>query len=455
MCELPATITGVLEVFAPAFSRRIWARAQLLLLGAILAPGARTVTAVLRILGRSQERSFPSYHRVLSRARWSPKRLARLLLNLLLDAFLAPEAPVILGMDETLERRRGKKILAKGLYRDAARSSKSVHVKSHGLRWISVMLLAPVPWAVRVWALPFLTLLVPSEAYCQEKGTRYKTLSHWARQLIVLLSRWLHGRRVIVVADNNYSVLELLDQARRVGTIVLTRLRLNAALYDPAPSKEAFRKKHPRGQLPKKGARQMTPQARLSDPDTSWKRLCMRTHPGEEQEIDVATGTAVWFHNGKPPVPIRWVLVNDPAGKQEPQCFLSTDLALSAEEILGFFHLRWQVEVTFQEVRTHLGMETQRQWSQKAIERTTPVLLALFSVVTLLAKELLESGAELPVRRSAWYAKELPTFADTLALVRQQLWPLRIIRTSREETDVVLISRALLHRMSETLAYAA
>jgi hypothetical protein len=191
------------------------------------------------------------------------------------------------------------------------------------------------------------------------------------------------------------------------------------------------------------------------DPDTEWTRLLLRSHAGQEQEIDVATGTAVWLHNGKPPVPIRWVLIKDPAGKQDPQCFLSTDQTLSAKEILGFFHLRWQVEVTFQEVRTHRGVETQRQWSEKAKERTTPVLLGLFSVVTLLAKELIESGAELPVRRSAWYAKELPTFADTLALVRQQLWPLRISRTSREETDVVLIPRALLHRMTETLAYAA
>ncbi len=455
MCELPATLARVLDYFAPVFSRRIWARAQLLLLGAILAPGARTVTAALRAMGQTQSRAFPSYHRVLSRARWSPLRLACILLDLLLAAFLPPEAPVVLGLDETLERRRGKKILAKGLYRDAARSSKSVQVKSHGLRWIGVMLLAPILWAARVWALPFLTLLVPSEGYCPEKGKRYKTLSHWARQAIVLLSRWLKGRKLIVVADNNYSALELLHGAQRVGTSVITRLRLNAALYDPAPSEAQFRKQHPRGKLPKKGARQPTPEARLSDPATEWKRLRMRSQTGEESPIDVASGSAVWFHNGKPPVPIRWGLVKDPEGKQDPQCFLSTDQALSAEEILGFFHLRWQVEVTFQEVRTHLGVETQRQWSEKAIERTTPVLLGLFSVVTLLAKELLASGAELPVRRSAWYAKELPTFADTLALVRQHLWSLRIIRTSREETDVVLIPQALLHRMTETLAYAA
>jgi hypothetical protein len=158
---------------------------------------------------------------VLSRARWSPARLARRLLGLLLDAFLPPIAPVVVGIDETLERRRGKKIRAKGLYRDPVRSSKSVHVKSHGLRWISVMLLAPIPWAARVWALPFLTLLVPSQSYCQEKGKRYKTLSHWARQAIVLVSRWLEGQRVIVVADNNYSALDLLHGAQRVGTTVI------------------------------------------------------------------------------------------------------------------------------------------------------------------------------------------------------------------------------------------
>lgn len=458
MDHLPAAFRDVFARFAPLFSRPVWRRAELLLIGALLCPGSRTVAGVLRVLGLAHLRSFCGYHRVLSRSRWKSKRLSRTLLEMLLDALVPAGEPVILGIDETLERRRGAKIRAKGLYRDNARSSKSVHVKSHGLRWMSVMLLAPVPWAGRTWALPFLTVLLPSERCCREKGVRYKTLSHWARQVLVLLSRWLGGRRVIAVADNNYSALELLDRARSVGVCVITRLRLNAALYLPAPSREEFRAKHPRGQVPKKGARLPTPQARLAEEKTPWMRLRLSTltHGApEEREIELTSGTAVWFHNGLPPVPIRWVLLRDPEGKADPQCFLSTDPSLSAEQILRYFYLRWQVEVTFQEVRAHLGVETQRQWSEKAIERTTPVLLGLFSVVTLLAHGIHTRGSALPVRSSAWYAKEHPTFADALALVRQRLWPVAFKRTSSPEADVVLISRTVLERWTETLAYAA
>lgn len=454
MDRLPAAISRVLAYFAPVFSRRIWIRAQLLLIGAILAPGARTVAAALRVMGRAEQRSFPSYHRVLSRATWSSRALARILLVRLLDTFVPQDQPVILGIDETLERRRGAKIAAKGLYRDNARSSKTLHVKSHGLRWISMMLLCSVPWASRVWALPFFTVLVPSEKFCTARGRRYKRLSHWGRQMILQVRRWIRHRRLVLVADNNYSAIELLDKARRLGVIVITRLRLDAALYDPAPSKEEFRRKHPRGQLPKKGARQPTPKAHLENPDTLWQRLCVPWYGATDRQIEITTGTSVWFHNGLPPVPVRWVLIRDPLGKFDPQCLVCNAQTVSAEQMIQWFLLRWQVEVTFAEMRAHLGMETQRQWSQKAILRTTPALFGLFSLVTLCARELLAGGAA-PVRRAAWYNKQEATFSDLLALVRQQLWPVLINRTSTAEADVVLIPRPLFLRMTETLAFAA
>ncbi len=454
MDRLPAAMSRVLEPFAPVFSRRIWARAQLLVIGAILSPGARTVAAALRIMGVAHQRSFPSYHRVLRRARWSARELARILFLLLVRAFVPEGAPVIVGIDETLERRRGARIAAKGLYRDHARSSKRLHVKSHGLRWISLMLLTRVPWAKRVWALPFLTLLVPSETYCTTRGLRYKRLSHWARQAIVQVRRWLRERTLVIVADNNYSALELLDRARRLPAIVVTRLRLDAALYDPAPTREEFRRRHPRGQVPKQGPRQPTLQARLEEPTTCWQRLSAPWYGATEREIEMVTGTSVWFHNGLPPVPVRWVLIRDPAGKFDPQALVCNHPETSAEQMIQWFLLRWQVEVTFAEMRAHLGMETQRQWSEPAVERTTPVLFGLFSLVALGAKEMLGDAAP-PVRCAAWYDKQVATFSDLLALVRQQLWPVTITRTSMADADVVLIPRALLHRLTETLAFAA
>lgn len=454
MIELPATLQRVLESFAPLFRAKIWTRARVLLIGALLCPGTRTVTAALRVMGLAQERNFQNYHRILNRVRWSTREASRILLSLLVAAFVPKDQPLVFGIDEWLERRRGEKIAPKGLYRDPVRSSRSVLVKSHGLRWISVMLLAPIPWASRIWALPFLTLLVPSERYCRERGLRYKRLSHWGRQALVLIRRWIKDRRIIAVGDQNYGAIELLDRMRRVCVCFITRLRMDAALYDPAPSPEEFRKKHPRGRLPKKGARQPTPEARLHDPETRWQTHRVRWYGGTERDVEIATGTAVWFHNGLPPVPIRWVLVRDPEQAFEPVSLVCNEQEVTAQQIVEWFVLRWQLEVTFQESRAHLGVETQRQWSEPAIARTTPVLMGLYSVTALLAHEDLGT-APLPVRRAAWYDKQTATFSDTLAWVRQRLWPATINLTSPRGADVVMIPRSLLERFTDTLAFAA
>lgn len=450
MDGLPAALSGVLEPFAPAFRRRTWARAQLLLVGALLCPGTRTVAAALRVLGLDQSRAFSGFHRVLSRARWSGLALARILLRQLAAAFVPEGAEMVFAIDETLERRRGARITAKGLYRDHARSSKSVHVKAHGLRWISLMLVTRVPWATRLWALPVLTLLTPSERGCQARGRRHKRVSHWARQAMLWLRRQLRGRRIVLVGDNNYSAIELLARAHRVGITVVTRLRLDAALYDPPPTREEFRAKHPRGQMPKKGARHPTLKSCVEDPGTAWRRCTLAWYGGTERDLDLLTGTALWFHNGLPPVSIRWVLLRDPEGKFEPQALVTNEPGLSDEQVIDYFLRRWQIEVTFAEVRAHLGVETQRQWSDAAIERTTPLLFGLFSVVALCARE-----QPIPVRRTAWYLKPEPTFSDLLALIRAPLWLLPIKPTSPLDDDVVLIPNHLLQRWREALHFAA
>src|SRR5918911_4913750 len=237
MCDLPARIIRLLHPFEPVFSSRVWPWATTLLVGAILAPGPRTVAAVLRVLGLQDDRPFGTYHRVLNRARWSSRALSPVLLGLLVRAFVAAGAPVVVGLDETIERRRGAKIAAKGIYRDPVRSSKSHFVKASGLRWISMQVLTVVPWAGRIWGLPFLTVLAPSERYNVERGRRHKTLPAWGRQMIRQVRRWLPDRALVVVADSTYAVLELLAAAAGPAhpVTVVTRLRLDAALYDPAP----------------------------------------------------------------------------------------------------------------------------------------------------------------------------------------------------------------------------
>src|SRR5215212_5643096 len=452
MGALPPEIVRVLRVFEDVFSERVWDRVQVLVVGAILTPGQRTVAAVLRAMGLSEERQFQNYHRVLNRARWSNRELSRRLLLAAVATFVPSDAPVLVGVDETIERRRGAKIAAKGIYRDPVRSSKGHFVKASGLRWISMQVLAEVPWAGRVWGLPFLTVPAPSERYNLERGRRHKTLPDWGRQMIRQLRRWLPDRALVVVADSTYAVLGLLADAAGLPRPVtmVTRLRLDAALYDPAPPREPGTKGRPRV----KGERQPTLAHRLLDPDTVWERLPVPWYGGGTAQVDVATGTALWYHPGQPTVPLRWVLLRDPAGQSDPQALLSTDPTVSPAQIIAWFVARWPVEVTFHEVRAHLGVETQRQWSDLAILRTTPALLGLFSLVTLSAHASLH-GRPLPVRQAAWYAKTDPTFSDTLAFVRQQLWPTTVFSTSPSSDDVIEIPRALFDRLTDTLAFAA
>src|SRR3712207_2993570 len=247
MPTLPFAMIAELAPFAPLFSRRVWRHARVLLAGTILAPARRTVTAALRVLGLAQAKRFHRYHRVLSRAEWSGLAVGRVLLGLLVAAF-APAGPLVFGIDETLERRRGKRIAAKGIYRDAARSSHAHFVKASGLRWVCLMLLAPIPWAARTWALPVLTALAPSERYDAERGRRHKSLTDWARQLLLVVRRWWPDRAIVAVADGTYAALEFLAACRawRRPVTVVTRLRLDAALYEPAPPRRPGQTGRPR-----------------------------------------------------------------------------------------------------------------------------------------------------------------------------------------------------------------
>ena len=452
MRNLPPQIIHVLRQFELLFSERMWEWVTILLVGAIRAPGKRTVTACLRVMGLSQERQFQTFHRVLNRARWSSRKVSRVLLGLLLHAFVPADAPVVLGIDAHLERRRGQKIAAKGIYRDSVRSSKSFFVTSSGLRWVCVMLLTPIPWAKRVWALPFLTVLAPSERSYHERKRAHKPVLRWARQMIGQVRRWLPNRRLIVTADSTYAALDFLSFCQGLvrPVTVITRLRLDAALYDPAPARRAGQTGRPR----KKGARQLTRAGRLADEATVWTEASVAWYGRMRTTVRRARETAIWYHAGLPPVSIRWVRITDPRGAFEPQALRCTDTAVGEQQIVAWFVLRWQREVTFEEARAHLGIETPRQWSDLAIVRTTPGLLGLFSLVTLFAHQLLQ-GQERPVRQAAWYIKDVPTFADTIAFVRQQLWIVEGFWMSCGEADMVKIPRALLDRLTDTLAFAA
>jgi hypothetical protein len=405
MPPLPEAILLVLAPFALLFSQRVWGHAQVLLLGAILAPRGRTVTAALRVMGVALERHFTNYHRVLNRATWSARQGSCMLLGLLLTVLVPAEATIALGADDTVERRSGRQIQAKGCYRDAVRSTHKHVVRCFGLKWVSMMLLVPVPWSRRVWALPFLTAL------CWPAGKvtrrRHKTSVDWVRQMMKQVRRWLPGRRLVLVVDGGFAAVSLALACVKNRVSMVSRLRWDAALYHPPEPQP----KGKRGRTPLKGKRQRSLQAWAERSDTPWEKLRM-------------------------------------------EAFFCTDLKAPPAQILQWVVMRWAVEVTFEEARAHLGFETQRQWSAKAIARTSPVLLGLFSLVTVLALRL-SQGGQLPVQVTAWYHKAEPTFTDCLALVRRHLWGARYFVNSPEEPEFVQFPREAFECLLTGLSVAA
>jgi hypothetical protein len=440
----PQRLLFRLEGFADLFTRPTWSNVLLLVAGVVLAPGRRTITAALRILGRDHDPGFCTFHRILNRAAWSSRAVAGRLLILLIKAFVPSGAPVVIGIDDTIERRWGAKISARGIYRDPVRSSKGHFVKASGLRWLSAMLLVRVPWAGRIMALPFLTLLAPSKRFYAGKSRAPKTLLDWARQAALQIRRWLPDRSIVLVADSAFAAIEFLA-AVRPHVCVVTRLRLDANLFGFPPQKRKGR-----GRPPSKGK----PLKKLSAVFKDRKGLRVGLWYGQTNRIvEITSGVALWYRGGVPPVPIRWLLVRDPTGEFQPQAFLATDLNARPSDILAWFVSRWQVEVTFEETRTHLGVETQRQWSDKAILRTTPVLLGMFSIVTLWAHDLSKSR-KLKPKTAAWYPKAVLTFSDAIAAVRREIWDHQISFMSRPHRDTIEIPRHIWDRMTNALAHA-
>lgn len=442
-------IIQLLSVFSVAFTVPTFAKVLVLIFGTILAPGRRTVTAALRMMGLGADPHYSKYHRVLNRDRWFPWLVSKILLSLILQIFLSSGGSLLLIIDETLERRRGKQIKYKGWFRDPILSTKEHVVKSLGIRWICLAVLVPVPWSQRPWALPFMTVLALGEKTSNSLNKRHRTLVQWAEFMIDKVRRWQPEREIILVGDGSYAAIVLVQRCQRLKRRVklVSRLRLDARLFDfPSPQP-----KSKRGPKPKKGARQLQLAQRLEDPETNWQTLKLMLY-GKEHAIEFISGTSLWHTPGQDPVALRWVLVRCPEGSFEPAAFFCSDTHISAKQIIVCFALRWNIEVTFEELRTFLGFETQRQWSDRAIERTTPCLFGIFSLVTIMAKVLYPN--ELPVRQTSWYLKEDATFSDALAAVRRHLWSHLNYERSSQNPDLFLIPQAALCSLMDAACYS-
>jgi hypothetical protein len=451
MLSLPIAFPSALGVSAPVFSRPVWQHVKVLMTGAVLAPGQRTVTAILRMMGRRAAPDFQTDHRVRHRAVWSPLRARPLLLRLRV-AVCIPRGVVVCGLDDTIERRRGEQSTAQGISRAPGRSSPTHVGKARGLRWLAGMVLIPLAWADRVWARPLLTAWGPSERFSKQRGRRHQPWTARAGQMRQRVVRGWPDRGIVLVADSRGAALELLDQvATRPRARVMTRLRLDAALDDPPPPRQPGTTGRPRLQ----GPRRPTRAAVVAEERTPGSPVRVAQGDGEgPREVAGATDTAVGYHTGQPAVAIRWGLMRDPKEDCTPQAGLATELDHTPEPIWPWVVRRWPREVTCEEARAHLGMATPRPWHARAMARTTPALWSLDALVTLTAHLLIAKGAT-GVRHTAWYRPTRPPFADAMAWVRRPWWAHLPLSMSQQETDMIQIPRALFERFMDAVCYAA
>ena len=445
-----AAIIHVLSMFSIAFTKPTYEKAKVLVMGTILAPGRRTVAAALRAVGLDQEKHFTNYHRVLNRDTWSPLVLSRLLLQLIVQQCVPAGEAIWLLIDDTLERRRGDQIKYKGWFRDPVRSTKRFVVRTLGIRWVVLAILVPVPWSQRRWALPFMSVPALSPKTSQALGKPHRGQIQWAVWMLERVRCWFPQHTIILVGDGDYAAKELIGTCQQFQQPVqfVSRLRLDAALYDFSTGSPPGKA----GPKPKKGQVQPKLIQRLFRIDTPWQTLTVPWYGGQTKTLEIATGTALWWPRRLKLLPIRWLLVICPDNSFKPTAFFCSDLSVAPELIITWFVGRWNLEVTFEEIRACLGFETQRHWSDRAVERTTPCLFGLFSLVVLLALHL--HPFSLPVRTTAWYPKTQASFSDALAAVRFDLWHSLDINTSSSNPDMLLIPKCALDPLINLACYS-
>lgn len=400
--------------------------------GTLLARGRRTVAAALRATGHDQAGDWSLFHQGLNRARRSPLAVSRQLLLLIVEAFVPEGARVDLVVDETLERRWGSESSKRGHSRDRALSSKKRSVRSPGLRWIVRSVVVNLPWTKQRWALPFLCVLATTPAVSEQRGKRHKTIGMWAHQMRSLVRRWLPDRDIKLMGETASRVVELGSHAQKHQVTLITTGHRDAVLHEPPPERTA----HTIGRPRVVGSRLPSPEHVLHDPETRWQPLTREWYGQGSRTLDICTGTALWSHAGSAPLSIRWVLTRDPEGKHPASVLFCTDPTQTAEHIVRDFLTRWSGEVTFEEGRAHLGIETQRPWSDLAIERSTPLLFGLSRLVALFGHGLQPDG-QIPIAQTAWYHQSAATFCDVLALVRQHLWKRETFSASPADSDAV------------------
>lgn len=428
--HLPAQAQSFFDTFAPSFRRPTFLRFALLLVGTVLTVGCHTVANVLRTVGLLAPGDPSSYHRFFSCRRWSTFGLARRLIGWIFNHLLGP-GPILLAADDTVEEHPGDRVYGKGCHRDAVRSSHTFTAFRWGHKWLVLAVLVPLPFTRRRWALPILVALCRTEKDDLAHGRRHKTPAQLLRQLLLVLLRWFPARAFVCTADGGYASHELArfasKHSRRLSYV--SRFYPDAGLYEPPPVVAPGAKK-PKGRPRVKGAKVATPEQVVAQ--AKRRRRCMVSwYGGDSREVELVSGTGHWYQAGKGLVEVRWVQVRDRSGTHRDEYFFSTQLSLSPPEVVETYTKRWNLETTFQEMRSYLGLETTRGWKQETVLRAAPCLFGLYSVVSCLY--LLTPPKYQAKAAVQWRGKQQVTFSDAVTAVRKWLWGEWVFRLAGQQ----------------------
>lgn len=447
MFTLPKAAEPVLLVLSVAFSRRLWPRVLLLLMGLILSSGRRSVSALLSWLRPFRRGHYSSYARVFCRSSWSLWRLGKFLTELVVELVPADQ-PIVVPVDDTVCQHKGKKVYGKGCHRDPVRSTHSHTVFRWGHKWVVLAIAVPLAPFLGPWALPVLATLYRPEQLDHDERRRHKTPPQLARQLMAVLIHWFPQRRFILVGDGNYATHELARFCRRHRRHVtlVSRFYADAALYEPPPDYGG------NGRPRVKGDKLPMPQEVVAG--TTPCKARVPWYGGKDRLVGLVSGQGQWYQSGCGLVPVRWLYVEDWQGTHRPEYFFSTDPSLSPKKLIGYYTKRWTIEVTFEEMRAHLGLETTREWCRRSVLRLAPCLFGLFSVVSLIwHQQVQQAGCR--VRSQPWYRKQQPTFSDALAEVRRLFWEETIFASLGGQAGLQKVTPELREILLEGLCYAA
>jgi DDE superfamily endonuclease len=447
--SVPSDALPILCLFAPAFTPATFGRAQLLAVAAILTTGRRTVSNLLRTLGHLARGAPSSYHRVLSEARWSGLRTAALLTRLLLRRFW-PAGTVTLAGDDTVTEHPGRKVYGKAKHRDPVRSSHSYTAWRWGHKWVVLAVLVRLPFAHRPWALPVLVALYRSRQDNRQRGRPHRTPAELMEVLLRLLLRWFPGRSFRFAGDAGYGSHDLAEFAARTrGRLhLVSKFHPRANLYRPPPRVVG---KRPNGRPRKKGAKLPAPREVVTR--STGARHNVAWYGGGRRDVEVVSGTGHWYKGGAGLVEVRWVYVRDLSGTHRDEYFYTTDLTLAPTEVVEHYAERWNIETTFAELRSYLGLETTRGRCRKTVLRAEPCLFGLYSVVTLLYDQLPEEAqAEAGVE---WEGKTAVTFSDAITAVRRWLWTTWAFATAGHDDPFTKLPEPLRRTLLYALAPAA